>query len=409
MNRRMILLLVLAAMIALWTPLSAMVEAETVPGTEESEAVERFEAVYLGVHRYGAEDVNKDTKQDFEYRFLIDGKEALYKIDPGEKDAAGEYAYPIQNVLKENYAFEIEVRGDTVAAARELPGQADMDYAPVVSGVPGERTLGNFLKTAMEPVGTTLYIYGGGWDWQDVGSAVQARTIGVSPDWVRFFNENDENFTYKSKDGDEANSDPASSYYPYGGYNEYYYAGLDCSGYLGWALYNTLETEDGREGYVGSSSGFAKRLSDRGFGGITQDIEAPVFNPDCAVNPGDIMSIGGHVWISLGTCGDGSVLILHSTPADSRAGQPGGGVELSAVGLSGDCEAYSLADQYMSKYYPEWYARYGIKLCDPEVYFAFSSENQGKFSWDTETGVLTDPDGVAGMSPEEVLEYLFVE
>ena len=97
----------------------------------------------------------------------------------------------------------------------------------------------------MEPVGTTLYIYGGGWDWQDVGSSLQARTIGVSSDWVRFFVEQDENFTFKSKDGNEDNSDPSNSYYPYGGYNEYYYAGLDCSGFLGWALYNTLETEDG--------------------------------------------------------------------------------------------------------------------------------------------------------------------
>ena len=65
-----------------------------------------------------------------------------------------------------------------------------------------------------------------------MGSGLQTRTIGVSPDWVRFFEANGADYTYKEKDGDENQADPENSYYPYGGYNEYYYAGLDCSGYL---------------------------------------------------------------------------------------------------------------------------------------------------------------------------------
>ena len=367
----------------------------------------RMEAVYLGVENYGAEAVNKDAREDFRYRFLIDGEEALLRIDSGAPTEDG-YEYPIQNRLKENYAFEIAVADGVVLSAEELPGQADGSYVPPVSGVPGERTLGNFLKTAMEPVGTTLYIYGGGWDWQDVGSAVHARTLGVSADWVRFFREQDADFTYKSRDGDEANADPATSYYPYGGYNEYYYAGLDCSGYLGWAVYNTLETESGRDGYVGGSTGFAKRLAGMGFGEWTQDVQAPAADNGCTMLPGDIMSINGHVWLSLGTCADGSVLILHSTPANSRTGQPGGGVEVSAIGLSEDCEAYRLADEAMSEHYPEWYERYPVKLCDPAVYFTFEGENAGRFTWDTD-GAFTDPEGVQAMTPAQVMEYLFAE
>ena len=378
--------------------------------TAQTEAdVTRYEADYMGVDRYGSEDVNKDTKEDFLYRFVTDGKEILLRIDPGTPDEEGEYDYPVQNRLKENYSFELTVEDDTVLSAEELPGQAATDYTPVVSGVCGEKTIGNFLKTAMEPVGCTLYIYGGGWDWQDVGSSVQAVTIGVSPDWVRFFEEQDENFTYKSKDGDENNSDPASSYYPYGGYNEYYYAGLDCSGFLGWSLYNTLETQSGEEGYVTFASAYAKMLSEMGFGDYTRKVEAPVYNHDSEMKPGDIMSIDGHVWISLGTCEDGSVVILHSTPADSRTGQPGGGVELSAIGLSEDCEAYQLADRYMSAYYPEWYERYPVKLADPETYFSFTGESAGRFTWDPEKGEMKDPDGIQEMTPEQVLVWIFEE
>ena len=369
------------------------------------------EAQYLGVSNYGAEDVNKDTKESFRYRFLIDGEEKLFQIDPGEKDENGEYEYPIQNLLKENYSYEINIHGETVTGVKELAGTDEISFEPYIKGTPGERTLVNFLKTAMEPVGTTLYIYGGGWDWQDAGSSIQSRTIGVSDDWVRFFNEQDENYTFKEKDGDEALADPATSYYPYGGYNEYYYAGLDCSGYLGWVLYNTFETENGRDGYVGGSTGFAKRLSEKGFGEWTQDIEAPENDNEYMMKPGDIMSINGHVWISLGTCSDKSVVILHSAPALSRTGQPGGGVELSAIGSSEECEAYKLADRYMSKYYPEWYKRYPVKLADPESYFTFEGDTAGRFSWNTgeDPNGLKDPDRIQEMEPEVVLDALFKE
>ena len=63
------------------------------------------EAVYLGVENYGAEEVNKDTKEDFSYRFEIDGKEEILKVDSGAKNSEGEYEYPIQNQLKEGYTF----------------------------------------------------------------------------------------------------------------------------------------------------------------------------------------------------------------------------------------------------------------------------------------------------------------
>ncbi|MBQ6907028.1 MAG: S-layer homology domain-containing protein, partial [Clostridia bacterium] len=153
-------------------------------------------ATYLGVENYGEPETNKDNKNNFRYRFLIDGKETTLSIDNGKASDDGKYDYPIQNLLKEGYSYKLKISDNTVISAEEIIDNLE-EFTPAVSGIPGEKTLLNFLKTAMEPVGTTLYIYGGGWDWQDVGSSVAARTIGVSPDWVRFFNAQDENFTYK--------------------------------------------------------------------------------------------------------------------------------------------------------------------------------------------------------------------
>ena len=380
-------------------------------GNETKDSKETIEdVVYLGVQDYGKEKTNKDHKDDFLYRFAVDGKEIVFRIDNGTQDEEGNYDYPIQNLLKEGYHFTITTEGDVVTSAEERPKEV-REYRPVIEGTPGERTVKNFLKTALMPVGTTLYIYGGGWDWQDVGSAAQARSLGVSDDWVTFFENQDENFTYKEKDGDKAKADPEHSFYPYGEYNEYYYAGLDCSGYVGWALYNTIEKKDGEDGYVSGATGMARKLSELGLGAWTQDVKAPDGKNGYEMKPGDVMSINGHVWISLGTCEDGSVVILHSTPSKSRTGQPGGGVQISAIGTDESCEAYALADRYMSKYYPTWYERYPTHLCAPNTYFTFEGENAGRFTWNISGGkeAFTDPDGLQDMKPEEVLKVLFEE
>ena len=404
-----------SALILAVSAITGCTDKKTPEEKVEAGKPETKKMIYLGVENYGAEETNKDNKDHFRYRFSDDGKEVVFSVDNGEMNAAGVYDYPVQNVLKEGYAYNVTFQGETVTTAEETEeGKPEYtSYTPAVSGTPGEMTLENFLKTAMMPVGTTLYIYGGGWNWQDDGSAVQTRTIGVSPDWVRFFEEQDENFTYKGKDGDEKNVDASASYYPFGGYNEYYYAGLDCSGYVGWVIYNTFETENGKEGYVGGATGFAKRLADLGLGTWTQNVEGAGTGAeavDPVILPGDIMSLNGHVWISLGTCDDGSVVILHSTPSYSRTGQPGGGVQIGAVGQDESCEAYTLADHYMSEYFPKWYGRYPAALKKPENYFHFEGEKAGLFRWNTgEGGSISDPAGLQKMQPKEVLVLLFCE
>lgn len=372
--------------------------------------VRNIEAVFLGIENYGKEEVCKENADQFRYRFQWDGKEESFQIGIGEKGEDGDGTYPIQNLLKQNYRYRLTVQDGMVTEAEEIR-ETEREYIPVVSGVPGKRTLENFLRTALEPVGTTLYVFGGGWDWQDTGTAHQARSIGVSPDWVRFFEQQDENYTYKNKDDLEENRNPETSYYPFGGYNMYYYAGLDCSGYVGWCVYNTLRAEDDGEGFVGSATRMAKRFAENGYGKWTQDVPVPDGSAETVMKPGDIMSMNGHVWISLGTCADGSVVIVHSTPSYSRTGQPGGGVQIGAIGTDETCEAYVLADRYMSEYFPEWYRRYPAALKSPELYFTIKGDYAGKFSWavEGESAFLTDPEGYQNCSADEVLKRLFAE
>ncbi|MBO4652252.1 MAG: hypothetical protein J5649_02935 [Lachnospiraceae bacterium] len=404
------------------TPTAEPTDAPATPTVTPSETGEAvYEAKYLGVKDYGEPDTKKENIAQFLYRFSIDGSEKIYAIDNSAEDADDNLLYPIQNKLKEGYDYRITVKDDVVVDVTEI-GEAAAAYEPVVKGTPGEKTLINFIKTSMMPVGTTLYVYGGGWDWQDEGSAIQARTLGVSPDWVKFFNEQDENYTFRDKDDNADLRDPKTSYYPFGAYNEYYYAGLDCSGFVGWVVYNTMETESGKDGYVGSSTKMAGKLADRGWGDFSRELMLPSENSDQpnmisatgevpCLKPGDVISIKGHVWISLGTCDDGSILIVHSTNGHmSRTGQPGGGVAIGAIGLSEECEAYKLADAYMSKYYKEWYRRYPARLCNPDTYLKLESDAAGRFTWNTEAeGGLTDEFGVQNMKPADVLKLCFGE
>ncbi len=346
-----------------------------------------MKAVYLGIEGYGSPEIRLEHAADFAYRFDTEQGSCLLSIPAG-----GDYA--LQNRLKAGYAYDLSVEGNRLVRLEEEPFSVQAPATPL-AGKPGRRTLLNFILNGMLPIGRALYVYGGGWNWQDTGAGTAARQIGVSRDWERFYSEQDEYYTYKDRDGKEELRDPAASYYPFGGFNAYGYAGVDCSALVGFALYNTLYTENGKEGFVLASTRMAETFAARGMGTFRRE--------NGPFSPGEIVSIAGHVWISLGTCRDGSVLALHSTPAPSRKGQPGGGPEISGVGESRSCDAWRLADRLMKTLYPGWAARYETALKPLSDYACFEKEHTGRFAFGD---LLEDPEGLAECSGEAAAQRI---
>ena len=276
-------------------------------------------------------------------------------------------------------------------------------YHPPVHGVPGQRTLQNLLRTALMPVGTALYVYGGGWNRQDTSSGNTAMHIGLPQSWIDFFDRQNACYTYRN------DSNPAHSYYPTGGWNQYGYAGLDCSGYLGWTLYNTLHTESASvsdcDGYVAPAAEFAHTLSQRAWGTLSRQDCGNGLQEPSSFRPGDIFSMDGHVWLCIGPCRDGSIVIVHSTPSPSKTDCKGGGVQLSALNPASDadkdCQAYRLTERFMQRY-SRWSARYQAQLLPYSVYGKLSENpHTGLFRWND---FLSDKEGVQEQFAEEILQ-----
>ncbi len=249
------------------------------------------------------------------------------------------------------------------------------ESAGTVLPAPGVRTLENFLRTALLPLGNTMYVWGGGWNEEDTGAGEEAVSLGVSPQWKTFADLQTKDYDYRQT-------------------RYQIHDGLDCSGYVGWTVYNTMETEDGGEGYVFKSTDTAELYAGFGWGD---------FSPASQVKDwlaGDIMSMKGHVWICLGTCEDGSVLLLHSSPPGVRlCGTPVPGDFSESVPAS---QAVSLAEEYLSARCPEWFQRFPD--CRAKTAYL---QDSGQMRWNKET--FPDADEIRALTPEELLETLFSE
>lgn len=237
----------------------------------------------------------------------------------------------------------------------------------------GKSTLKNYLRGAIMPLGHTMYIWGGGWNKADTGSGKTTRRTGLYKTWR----------TYAKKQ---------SRWYNYMLHRYKINKGLDCSGFVGWTVYNVMQTRNNRPGYVYLADVEGQRYARMGLGAWTRRTRVKDHIP------GDIMEGDDHIWISLGQCKDGSTVVLHASPP---------GVKLSGTASrtgARNSQAARLAAKYMKKYYPSWYSRY------PSTTLVFAksyNQDYNRFRW--YSTVLSDPEGYRNMSADQVLADLFKE
>ena len=227
-------------------------------------------------------------------------------------------------------------------------------------------TLTKFLKTMIQPVGNTLYVWGGGHDaWTD-GDGLR---IGMNPKWRQFYNQEGASYNYTK-------------------HRYEYQNGLDCSGLVSWAVYNTYNTKSNQKetGYSSTSTGFPAYLTNKGFGSHGK-VSGGTFTP------GDVVSMTGHVWVVLGMCSDGSLVIVHATPP---VVQISGTVNTAG---STNSEAVKLASAYMKKYYSDAAGKYNLCIAS-KAYV----NNVDRFQWSSSS--MRDPDGLRNMTAAQVLEKL---
>lgn len=234
-------------------------------------------------------------------------------------------------------------------------------------------TIKNLLTTALTPVGSTMYIWGGGWNRADTGAGEDGVRIGLNPEWRAFCKKQKAGYNYKKHK------------FQFG-------KGLDCSGFVGWCVYNINKTKNGKpgKGYVIKSEKTAFTYAKYRWGSFKKAKNIKDWKP------GDIMSSATHVYIVVGSCSDGSLVVVHSSQYGVRlCGTP------DKKGRT-KSEAVQLAKKYMKKY-PSWYKRYPSCVKGMNYLTDFN-----QFRWKMGKGkVMSDPDGYYDKSAKEILKDLY--
>lgn len=239
----------------------------------------------------------------------------------------------------------------------------------VLSPTVSAASVKDLLSHALEPIGNCLYVYGGGWNEPDTGAGVEAMTYGISPKWQEFYKANNSSYNYNNHRYEIHN-------------------GLDCTGYVGWSVYQIFGNQYSDNGYVFLAENMAQKYAEIFDGTFTRK---KLFNNH---QSGDIMSSSGHAYIVLGGCEDGSVVFLHaSPPAVSICGT------YTPSGKS-NSRAVELATHYMKTYFPDCYNRY--PRCSRNTAY-LTDYNQMRWN----ENILTDSDGYRYMPAEDILWDLF--
>ncbi len=299
-----------------------------------------------------------------------------------EKESSDTYPDAPQKTVKEEKPSQsnsskkeepVKKSGDTNKKEENKPTKPQNTAAgqKKASSYSKDASIKKLLQNAIKPVGSTMFVMGGGWNGSDSGAGSSAVTLGLSSKWKSFADKQNSSYNYKNITDTSL--------------------GLDGSGYVGWVLYNTLRTQSGSEGFVVSAGTYDEKLTSLGFGKRTPKEDVTIWRP------GDIMcsETDGFVYIVLGSCADGSLLLVCSSPPGVRiCGTP-------AKNGNTDSEALILAEQIMNDHFGQWYRRY------PDCAKDYSYlTNYDKFS-PTNTDVFKDNEGIRTMNAKEVIDILF--
>ncbi|MBR2576006.1 MAG: S-layer homology domain-containing protein [Firmicutes bacterium] len=238
-----------------------------------------------------------------------------------------------------------------------------------VSYAAGDKTIKGFLLPALEPVGTVLYMWGGGWN--------DATRIGVPQAMIDWYNSQDSSYDYHNYN-DHSTANRAK--------------GFDCSGFVGWSIYQGLHAKSNEgSGYTCVSRDVGKNYQARGWGTvISKEVLA---SNGYVLKAGDIGFHESHTFIVIGQCRDKSFVLVHSTPQ--------AGVQIAGTPTPDgkyNSQAAALAATYMSRYPGTQKYEY---LTRSGNYFSRCSF----FRWNRST--LADPDGYTNMYADEILADLF--
>ncbi|MDO4648758.1 MAG: N-acetylmuramoyl-L-alanine amidase family protein [Eubacteriales bacterium] len=233
----------------------------------------------------------------------------------------------------------------------------------------GSKTIKNYLAGALQPVGQALYVWGGGW--------TDSTRKGVSPTWVAWYNSQNSSYNYNNY-RDLSAATRAK--------------GLDCSGFVGWAAYQVMQTKSGvGSGYTVVSGEIGSYYRSLGWGSIVT--QSALASSNYKLYPGDVGYNDGHTWIVLGQCADKSVVIVHSTP---NAGCQIAGTPTPSGGY--ESQAIALARKYMSRY--PGFTKYSYHTSSGNYI-----RNGNFLRWNRST--LADPDGYLNKTADQILADLF--
>ncbi len=230
-------------------------------------------------------------------------------------------------------------------------------------------TVKDLLAEGMKPIGKCLYVYGGGWNEADNGAGLETMRYGLGAIWEMFYQKNTSDYDYKKTKYQIHN-------------------GLDCTGFVGWTMYQLFGSTYSDKGYVFSSGTMVKTYA-KLFGGTVVS-KNQLTRHQC----GDVMGSKGHVYLVLGECKDGSIVMLNmSPPALSICGT-------AAKNGTINSEAVALAKRYMEKYFAGCVKKYPNYRRGTDYLTDYDA-----MRWNE--NVLPDPDGYRNKTADEILSDFF--